>query len=404
MIDIHDDLYKDIEAIRRIEIVPTMLEVICHTTGMGFAAVARVTKDRWLACSVRDEVQFGLQAGGELKIATTICNEIRDSREPVIIDHVDADERFKNHHTPKMYGLQSYISFPIILKSGEFFGTLCAIDSKPAKVNNPKIIGTFKMFAELLSFHLQSLDVMDRSYNATLELDSKNKILTKVNHDLDNFVYTAAHDLKSPISNIEGLIHILSDSLANEEFDRNEIKQIIGLLQTSVNRFSTTIQDLTTIIRTQEKIDEEKSERINIVEMVEDVKMDIGDLISQSNAQIKVLTKDDPSLHFSKRNFKSILYNLISNAIKYRSPHRIPEIAIKIETVEEKIHFSVQDNGLGISAENKNKIFTMFKRLHNHVEGTGIGLYLVKKIVDNQNGKIEVDSVLGEGSTITIIF
>lgn len=148
------DIPADVEAISRIKIVPKLLEVVCRTTGMGFAAIARVTEDKWVACAVRDEIEFGLKTGGELKIETTICDEIRKSGEAVVIDHVDGDENYAGHPTPLMYGFQSYISMPIIDRDGNFFGTLCAIDPKPAKLKNPETIGMFKLFAELISFHL----------------------------------------------------------------------------------------------------------------------------------------------------------------------------------------------------------------------------------------------------------
>jgi transcriptional regulator with XRE-family HTH domain len=144
----------DVAAINNMPMVPKLLEVICRTTGMGFSAIARVTDDKWVACSVRDEIKFGLEPGGELKLETTICHEIRQSGEGVIIDHVDEDKIFCNHHTPAMYGFQSYISIPIIRQDGTFFGTLCAIDPQPHKLNNVQTIEMFKLFAELISFHL----------------------------------------------------------------------------------------------------------------------------------------------------------------------------------------------------------------------------------------------------------
>src|SRR5580700_6264963 len=119
-----DDYQADIAAIGRIDAVPTILEVVCRTTGMGFAAVARVTEDRWIACSVKDDIAFGLQPGGELKVETTICHEIRQSGEPVIINHVAESMVYCRHPTPAMYGFQSYISMPIVLPDGTFFGTL----------------------------------------------------------------------------------------------------------------------------------------------------------------------------------------------------------------------------------------------------------------------------------------
>src|ERR1700722_501867 len=137
-------LTADITAVSRIDAVASILEIVCRTTGMGFAAVARVTRDRWVACAVRDEIAFGLLPGGELDVKTTICDEIRDSGRAVVIDHVAQDDDFRDHHTPRMYGLQSYISMPIILPGGGFFGTLCAIDPRPARLNRPEVIGMFK--------------------------------------------------------------------------------------------------------------------------------------------------------------------------------------------------------------------------------------------------------------------
>jgi hypothetical protein len=110
-----DDFRADIESVSRIEAVPTILDVVCRTTGMGFAAVTRVTDDRWIACGVLDQISFGLKPGGELKVETTICHEIRQSREAVIINNVAEDEAWYTHNTPAMYGFQSYISMPIIL-------------------------------------------------------------------------------------------------------------------------------------------------------------------------------------------------------------------------------------------------------------------------------------------------
>jgi GAF domain-containing protein len=148
------DIDPDVEKVGRISMIPTLLAVICQSTGMGFAAVARVLENKWIACAVRDEVSFGLKAGDELKIETTICNEIRKEQKAIIIDHVDEDSKYCNHPTPKMYGFQSYISFPIARKNGDFFGTLCALDARPARLKIPHVMGMFELFADLISFHL----------------------------------------------------------------------------------------------------------------------------------------------------------------------------------------------------------------------------------------------------------
>ncbi|MGA0594331.1 ATP-binding protein [Enterovirga sp. CN4-39] len=150
------DFEADVGAVEGIAAVPTILEVICRTTGMGFAAVARVTEERWVACAVKDDIAFGLKPGGELKVETTICHEIRQSGTEVVIDHVAEDGGFCKHHTPAMYGFQSYVSMPILLPNGRFWGTLCAIDPQPARVNTPETVGMFRMFAELIGFHLDA--------------------------------------------------------------------------------------------------------------------------------------------------------------------------------------------------------------------------------------------------------
>jgi PAS domain S-box-containing protein len=150
------DFEADILAVGKIEAVPTILEVACRTTGLGFAAVARVTEDRWIACQVRDGIAFGLPPGGELEVATTICREIRRDGAAVVIDHVAEDRAYCGHPTPALYGFQSYISMPIVLPNGTFWGTLCAIDPRPARLNTPEVIGMFKAFADLIAFHLDA--------------------------------------------------------------------------------------------------------------------------------------------------------------------------------------------------------------------------------------------------------
>ena len=140
--DSAEEIAKDILAIRRIDAVPALLRVLCESTGMGFAAVARVTEGNWTACAVQDDIQFGLKPGGQLDIETTLCNEVRESRTPVVIERASTDPRYCTHHTPRIYSIESYISVPIILPNGHYFGNLCAIDPRPARLNNPEVIGT----------------------------------------------------------------------------------------------------------------------------------------------------------------------------------------------------------------------------------------------------------------------
>ncbi|MCU1327155.1 MAG: histidine kinase [Bryobacterales bacterium] len=186
------DFEHDIESITKIPAVPTILEVVCRTTGMRFAAVARVTEARWIACAVLDEIDFGLKPGGELQIETTICHEIRDSRTPVVIDHVDEDEHWCKHPTPGMYGFKSYISVPIVLADDSFFGTLCAIDPLPARVNNAETVGMLRLFAELISKHIDA-------GRKLAEVESALEKEREMAELREQFMAVLGHDLRSPM-------------------------------------------------------------------------------------------------------------------------------------------------------------------------------------------------------------
>ena len=186
-------LTADIASVAQIDALASILEVVCRTTGMGFAAVARVTEEHWVACAVRDEIAFGLLPGGELSVETTICDEIRASGKPVVIERVEKDAKFRVHPTPAMYGFQSYISMPIFFAGGSFFGTLCAIDPRPAKLNRPEIIGLFKNFAQLIAFHLDAQERAARQEAALLGERETAELR-------EQFIAVLGHDLRNPLA------------------------------------------------------------------------------------------------------------------------------------------------------------------------------------------------------------
>jgi GAF domain-containing protein len=132
-----------------------LLDEACAITGMGFAAIARVTEARWIAAQVLDQIGFGLKPGDELVISTTICNDIRDSGQTIVIDHVAGSEAWRTHHTPALYGFESYVSVPFWLDDGSFYGTFCAIDPEPRLLSAPATVaaieGLAKQAAAILS-------------------------------------------------------------------------------------------------------------------------------------------------------------------------------------------------------------------------------------------------------------
>jgi GAF domain-containing protein len=222
-------LAADVAAVKRIAVVPAILEAICRTTGMGFATIARVTSTRWIACAVRDEIQFGLIPGGELQLDTTICQEIQQNGKAVVIDHVAKDVTYRNHHTPAVYGFQSYISVPIRLKTDTFFGTLCAIDPQPSLLNTPEIIGMFKLFAELISFHLEASENLSLVELSDLDEQMGEKLRTYLleilNYDLHNPERNAAPPTeKTPDKRSIQFVNLINNSSMRIKTMLDELK------------------------------------------------------------------------------------------------------------------------------------------------------------------------------------
>jgi len=235
------------------------------------------------------------------------------------------------------------------------------------------------------------------------ELAATNQRLVHINADLDNFIYTASHDLKAPILNIEGLLKVLIRRIGRQAGEDQEVQYIFTLMQNSVLRFKETINDLTDIARIQKQTEQE-SEPVDLPPIVQDTLSDLAGQIEESGAQIETRLAACSPIVFSRKNLKSVVYNLLSNALKYRHPERLPRILLSCYQEGDYQVVSVQDNGLGMNSTDQDKIFGMFKRLHTHVEGTGIGLYIVKKMVENAGGKIAVKSKVGAGSTFRVYF
>lgn len=240
--------------------------------------------------------------------------------------------------------------------------------------------------------------------NTQEELQQTNEHLLRVIEDLDTFVYTASHDLKSPIGNIEGLMLLLEDQIDSAGPLPGEPTQpVFDMMKGAIARFKNVIKDLTDIAKVQRDIDGEV-EVVNVQEVYEEVKENMQELIESEHAELQVNFDNAPQINFSKKNLHSVLYNLISNAIKYKARNRPPKVVLKTERADGYVVLTVKDNGLGISKENIAKLFILFKRFHSHVDGTGMGLYIVKRLMDNANGSIDVTSKEGEGTTFRLYF
>ncbi len=231
---------------------------------------------------------------------------------------------------------------------------------------------------------------------AQTELDSKNKSLIRINKDLDHFIHAASHDLLAPLGNIETSINVMNHIALSDE----KLIDILNIINNSIKNFRLLITDISVISKIEGEM--VKMELVDINELLDNVEWSLKDKIELSGTVIKREIEIE-KIWFSKKNLRSILFNLISNAIKFKGENN-PEIIIQTLTSSGETILSVQDNGKGMEKDGMKKIFDMYGRLHQDVEGSGIGLYLAKKIVDAAGGDIEVESTLGQGSKFTILF
>ncbi|HEX8270633.1 MAG TPA: ATP-binding protein [Flavobacterium sp.] len=422
-------LQRDVENISQIPIIERLLTVVCQSTGMGFAAVARVTEDTWMACAVHDKIGFGLQPGGELELETTICHEIRQSGKLISIDHVLEDSDFKNHHTPALYGFQSYLSVPIVRRDGTFFGTLCAIDPHPRNVSNETTVDMFVLFADLISYHLDTVEqlhnakaevINERAFKKALEeqvlegtkkLRESNENLQRANADLLSVNYVASHDLQEPLRKIQTFVSLIQKGELKNFSEQG--KNNFDRLTNAAERMQTLISDLFTY--SQADFAERKFKKTDLTQILAEVKDDLKEEIEEKNVAIH--SEKMCTAKVIPFQIRQLFHNLISNSIKYAHPDRSVRINVSSEIIagssdlHEKLdpsqtycHIQIADNGIGFDPQYKEKIFELFKRLHSRsaFSGTGIGLAIVKKIVDNHNGLVSADGHENTGAEFNI--
>jgi len=226
------------------------------------------------------------------------------------------------------------------------------------------------------------------------QLDKKNEALMRINADLDNFVHSASHDLLDPLNSIEGSIALMTAINTSDP----EIKEVLPIINGSVRKFRSLISEIAVVARIENNALE--TEPVDLDDLLDNIDWGLTERIKSSGALIK-RDMQVKQVVFSKKNLRSILYNLIANAIKYRS-ERPPVITVRIAQENNYTVVSVEDNGMGMDKRHLDAIFDKYARLHTDGDGYGIGLYLANKIVNASGGRITVESEPGVGSKFTI--
>jgi PAS domain S-box-containing protein len=223
--------------------------------------------------------------------------------------------------------------------------------------------------------------------------------LIQQNKNLRDFSYITSHNLRAPVARILGLTAVLNEEEIKDEWN----KTVIAHLKTSAQSLDEVIKDLAKILEVRTKIDE-KRERVRFSEVFQQTLENLRDHVLKHQVEVFTDFTQIDDFFAVKSYIQSIFFNLISNAIKYKS-EATPIIRIWSEKKDQKMRLYFQDNGLGIDLKTyKDKIFTLYQRFHLHLEGKGIGLYLVKTQVEALGGKIDIESEVGKGTTFKITF
>ena len=380
MSNLSPTINEDINAIGNIPVIANILDVVCRTTGMGFAAVARVTPDRWVACAVLDQINFGLKPGGELVVESTICHEIMETGKAVVIDHVAEDPAFCGHPALAKYGFQSYISIPIYRRDGSFFGTLCAIDPKPARLNNPQIIEMFNLFADLISFHLSALEQVAR---AELELAEERRI----SEIREQFIAILGHDLRNPLGAISNSAQMMLRMPLNDMHAK-----LANIIKHSSYRMNGLIENVLDFARGRlgEGIILETDRHENIGEILKEV---ISELLVVWPQRVVHLQADlNVQVHCDSRRIAQLFSNLLGNALIHGDKES--PVQVRAESQVGKFTLSVTNKGDMIPESMQEHLFQPFSRgkVSQDKQGLGLGLYIASEIAIAHKGSLLVSS------------
>jgi PAS domain S-box-containing protein len=357
-----------------------------------------------------------LPDGTLVKVNATLLNWLGYQRQELVAHKclqdlltIGSRMHYETHYSPLLL-LQNYvkeISYQLRCKNGSVLPVLVNanllrdIDGQPLviRVTLFDITERRKYEQELLRAKAEAERQRELLAHANQELTATNRQLSRINEDLDNFVYTASHDLKQPIDNMAGLLRELKHSAS---FHDPEAEGMMVMFEGALQQILGTIQDLTEVVQLQRQLDKVPPEPIELLPFTQDIIRSLQPTRQQNPAFTLNFTAV-PTLVMARPALHSILYNLLSNALKYAAPDRAPHIRVSITREKDTPVLLVQDNGLGMDLERHGKeLFQLFRRFHPQVPGSGMGLYLVNRLVHQLGGRIVVESAVGEGTTFRI--
>jgi signal transduction histidine kinase len=412
--------------------ITKMASLICDTP---IALISLVSGERqWF------KSRYGLGTPETPREYSFCSHAIQTQEKPFIITDSRKDLRFKDN--PLVTGdpnIVFYAGIPLVNKNGYGLGTVCVIDSKPRELTEKQIEGLKILSSQVIHLlelhkvnqqlaiqaqglhdHIELLDSQGQQLEYKLnqqiserfeEVSQQQQRLEKMNKELQAYAYISSHDLQEPLRKIQTFISLIA---ARELPNLSEKgKEYFSRINRASVRISSLIRDLCSYSASTNASGEFK--KITLESVIDEVKDDLDDEIHKYKATLTL--SNDVELHVIPSQFRQVIYNLVSNSMKFSKPEDRPQILIGcvcgegstfgIERLDQNrryVKIQLQDNGIGFDNQYRERIFEFFQTLDSceHVYGTGIGLAIVKKIVDNHSGFVVATSTLGNGAMFEI--
>ncbi|MDB6178297.1 GAF domain-containing sensor histidine kinase [Paracoccus sp. Z330] len=371
---------RDVEAVLSNPSAMTMLETVCMATGLRFAAIARVTADRWVTCCAVDRLAFGLRPGDELRIDTTLCQDVEQSHQEIVIDDVLSDPAYCNHQVPRDYGFRSYLSFPVYRKDGEFFGTLCALDPEPNRLSDPRVLDMIRLFARIVGETIDARDQLNQACDGLIEERHKAEAQ-------EQFIAILAHDLRNPLSAVDAGLRMIGRCQIDDQ-----ARQILSLIEGSTLRMRGLIDNL---------MDHARNRLGGGIVLSRSRVGDLAEVFDHIIAEFRTVSPDQPieaefslpqNIDCDQARVAQLLSNLLGNAIKHGTPGQ--PVMVRAYIDDDRFNLSVTNRGAAISPDEMPMLFQPFRKSHSNPnkDGLGLGLHIASEIARAHGGRMDVHS------------
>ncbi|HMI08695.1 MAG TPA: GAF domain-containing sensor histidine kinase [Flavobacterium sp.] len=375
-------------------------EVITETAAKGLyidrASFWRIAEDRLICQNLFDSVSGKHSIEKDLP-ACALPNYFKALKEGIAIV---ADDVLTNEYTKELkdlylipHGITDMLDLPI-RENGVLIGVLCCEHRDDPRTWSASDLAFARALGDIMTLLVEQC----KRRMAELEIEKLYAISKKLNEKLLDFTYIISHNIRSNTSNMSMIIDLIDDTEILEEK-----REYFQLLKESNNKLSDTIHYLNETISIQLGSKESKV-KLNLKSEIEKTLLGVNGIIKKEHATIKIALPEGMEIRTIPSYFESIMFNLITNAIKYKSPERNPVIEITAKRTNSKTVILVSDNGVGIDLhKNKNKIFGMYKTFHGNNDAVGLGLFMTRNHVEALGGTIEVESEMGKGSTFKVV-